>query len=43
MVLPAIGMRTFGSDKYDENVVAHAVEYALNKGYRYKMYDSELS
>lgn len=34
MVLPAIGMGTFGSDKYDENVVAHAVEYALNKGCR---------
>lgn len=43
MVLPAIGMGTFGSDKYDENVVAHAVEYALKKGCRYKMYDSELS
>ncbi len=34
MNLPIIGMGTFGSDKYDEAVVAHAVDYALRSGCR---------
>lgn len=34
MELPVIGMGTFGSDKYDENVVANAVGYALECGCR---------
>lgn len=34
MELPVIGMGTFGSDKYDENVVADAVRFALDAGYR---------
>lgn len=34
MELPKIGMGTFGSDKYDESVVAQSVENALRMGYR---------
>lgn len=34
MELPVIGMGTFGSDKYDEAVVADAVDCALKAGYR---------
>lgn len=34
MELPRIGMGTFGSDKYDEKTVAHAVEFALEAGFR---------
>ena len=34
MELPRIGMGTFGSDKYDEKVVAGAVEFALEAGFR---------
>lgn len=34
MDLPTIGMGTFGSDKYDEETVAHAVEHALRSGCR---------
>lgn len=34
MTFPKIGMGTFGSDKYDEETVAGAVEYAIKAGYR---------
>ena len=34
MRLPKIGMGTFGSDKYDENVVANSVKRALELGYK---------
>lgn len=34
MELPKIGKGTFGSDKYDESVVAQSVENALSMGYR---------
>ena len=34
MELPLIGMGTFGSDRYDEKVVAGAVEFALEAGFR---------